>query len=345
MKPIVITVGEPAGIGPDCIIRAYLDCSEAFERCLIVAPSRWLLQRAEQIQADVRILEFTCLAEAYEALRLAPTDALYCWYPMHAQGAGIVTAAKPSEQTAVEVVGCIEAAAKACLAGEATALVTGPIEKAVLRRTGFDFPGHTEFLDHLARVSKATAAEKSNFVMMLASEGLRVALLTTHMALRDVADALSVAETLKCISIVDLDLRQRFGIAKPRLALCGLNPHAGEQGHFGREEIDILSPAAEQAQAAGIDVTGPMPADTLFSAAVRQHFDAIVCCYHDQALIPLKTLSFGEAVNVTLGLPFIRTSVDHGTALDRVGADDVSYSSLLAAVAMARQMSAASVVD
>lgn len=336
MNAIVITAGEPAGIGPDCIIRAFLDAPDDFDGYIIAAPARWLQHRADQIQVAVLIREFIHLPEAAEAAALAPRDALYCWNPVTSQASGEVFAGKPSEYTAAEVVGCIEAAAKACLAGEAAALVTGPIEKAVLRRTGFDFPGHTEFLDYLAM--NAESDGQSNFVMMLASDEIRVALLTTHMALRDVPDALSIAETLKCMRIVELDLRKKFGIKSPKLALCGLNPHAGEQGHFGREEIEILAPAANQARDEGIDVTDPMPADTIFSKTVRQHYDAIICCYHDQALIPLKALSFGESVNVTLGLPFIRTSVDHGTALDRVGADDVSCSSLLAAMRMATQM-------
>jgi len=209
-------------------------------------------------------------------------------------------------------------------------MVTGPIEKAVLRDAGFDFPGHTEFLAHLA--------DDSPFVMMLASDALRVALLTTHMALADVSAALSINETVQCLRIVHNDLQVRFAIKAPRIGLCGLNPHAGEAGHFGREEIDVLIPAAEQARRTGINVRGPLPADTLFSAAMRSDFDAIVCCYHDQALIPIKALSFGEAVNITLGLPFIRTSVDHGTALDRAGSGKVSYSSLVAAIECARFM-------
>jgi len=175
-------------------------------------------------------------------------------------------------------------------------------------------------------------------VMMLASTVLRVALLTTHLPLRAVPDALSVDATLECIRITHQDLQQRFGIGQPRLGLCGLNPHAGEQGHFGTEEIDILAPAAQQARRLGIDISDPLPADTLFAAPNRQHLDAIVCCYHDQALIPLKALSFGDAVNVTLGLPFIRTSVDHGTALDRAATDKVSYNSLMQAIRMAGYM-------
>jgi len=346
-RTMVITVGEPAGIGSDCILRAILDHADAFSACVIAAPAYWLQQRAAQIQlADqLSILEFPLLSDAIKANAAgdaagdAPRDAptLYCWNPVSDSADSIVTPGKPSEQTAAMVVGCIEAAAKACLAGEAQALITGPIEKAVLRRCGFDFPGHTEFLDHLSMQHRHTT---SSFVMMLASDAMRVALLTTHMALRDVPDALNRDDTLRCLRIVAHDLQCRFGIAMPRLALCGLNPHAGEQGHFGREEIDILAPAVAQAQAEGLDVSGPFPADTVFSEPVRKNYDAIVCCYHDQALIPLKTLSFGEAVNVTLGLPFIRTSVDHGTALDRVGSTEVSYTSLLAAVEMADQMNA-----
>jgi len=342
-QPIVITVGEPAGIGPDCILRAFHDHPDAFEHCVIVAPASWLDQRAKQLAAQfatLSIREFSDLERASAAA--ASSASICCWNPLSAnQRSAEVTPAQPSEQTAAAVIACIEAAAKTCLADDATALVTGPIEKAVLRRCGFQFPGHTEFLDHLSTTSTHTSSQQSNFVMMLASEKIRVALLTTHLALRDVPDALNTVETLKCLRIIDHDMRNQFGIQHPRLALCALNPHAGEQGQFGREEIDILAPAVAQAKTEGIDITPPLPADTVFSAAVREQYDAIVCCYHDQALIPLKTLSFGEAVNVTLGLPFIRTSVDHGTALDRVGADDVSYTSLLAALRMARQMSSA----
>jgi len=211
----------------------------------------------------------------------------------------------------------------------------------VLRSAGFNFPGHTEFLAWLSSQASNDASihDSSHFVMMLASDQIRVALLTTHLALRDVPDALSVDATLKCLRIVEHDLRNHFGIQTPRLALCALNPHAGEKGHFGREEIDILAPAVRLAREQGIHVSDPLPADTVFSGAIRSQYDAMVCCYHDQALIPIKALSFGEAVNVTLGLPFIRTSVDHGTALDRVGKRSVSCSSLLAAIAMARHMS------
>ena len=191
----------------------------------------------------------------------------------------------------------------------------------------------------------AWRAISARSIRLLASRELRVALLTTHMALANVPAVLSVGDTLETLRITHLNLLRSFSITHPKLALCGLNPHAGESGHFGREEIDILRPAAEQARSAGIDVTGPLPADTLFAAANRKALDAIVCCYHDQGLIPLKTLSFGTAVNITLGLPFIRTSVDHGTALDRAGSGKVSYSSLMAALYLTKDMVHASVRD
>ncbi|MDX8382958.1 MAG: 4-hydroxythreonine-4-phosphate dehydrogenase PdxA, partial [Ghiorsea sp.] len=193
---------------------------------------------------------------------------------------------------------------------------------------GFDFPGHTEFLAAIAGIEQV--------VMMLASSAVRVALLTTHVALADVAKLMKRDDVANIIRITYQSMQQQMGIENPRLALCGLNPHAGEQGHFGREEIDILSPALADLALEGIDVEGPLPADTLFSVAMREQYDAVVCCYHDQALIPIKALSFGDAVNVTLGLPFIRTSVDHGTALSRAGTGDISYTSIIAAIDMAR---------
>jgi len=342
LKPVLITVGEPAGIGSDCILRVYASQPDMLKHSLVVAPARWLQARAAKIGMNVSIHEYADWHEASMATTAtASSGGLCCWNPLDSEQTEPVTAGKPAPHTAAAVVRCIEAAAQACLSEKAAAMVTGPIEKAVLRSAGFAFPGHTEFLAWLSSQTSNASSIKdpSNFVMMLASDQIRVALLTTHLALRDVADALSVDATLKCLRIVEHDLRHRFGIETPRLALCALNPHAGEQGHFGREEIDILAPAAKLARQQGVQVTDPLPADTVFSTASRSQYDAMVCCYHDQALIPIKALSFGEAVNVTLGLPFIRTSVDHGTALDRVGKSSVSCSSLLAAIAMARQMS------
>lgn len=333
MLPTLITLGEPAGIGSDCVLLAHQAQPELFSDIRIVAPVSWLKLRAQELGIDTPI-------EATEALdtQCDNQSVLYCWNPLPVEKQGepvVPTSGKPSTQTAHAVIACIEAAALACMRGEAAAHVTGPIEKAVLRDAGFDFPGHTEFLAHL---SERYSEKKCDIVMMLASKVLRVALLTTHMAISDVPSNLSIEQTLRCIQITNADLQQRFGIAKPRLGMCGLNPHAGEQGHFGREEIDILMPAVLQARQSGIDISSPLPADTLFSAQMREQFDAIICCYHDQALIPIKALSFGDAVNVTLGLPFIRTSVDHGTALDRAGSGKVSYSSLVEAIKLAHFM-------
>ncbi|HKI61036.1 MAG TPA: 4-hydroxythreonine-4-phosphate dehydrogenase PdxA [Mariprofundaceae bacterium] len=333
MKPLLITVGEPAGIGPDCILQLFAEQPESLAGCVIASPAAWLNNRAASLGLPTVAHEHPLLAEA-------PTcDAtLHCWNPLHPDTCDEpVTAGEPSPDTAAAVIDCIRTAALACMDGGAAGMITGPIEKAVLKNTGFAFPGHTEYLAHLSG--------NPDFVMMLASDELRVALLTTHMALRDVADSLSVEETIHCLKVVYQDLRRRFGIAQPNIGLCALNPHAGEQGHFGDEEIRILTPAAEAAGRHGIQVTGPLPADTIFSPPMRSRFDAIVCCYHDQGLIPIKALSFGESVNVTLGLPFVRTSVDHGTALDRAGSGKVSYSSLNAAIAMARNMTAMAVKD
>jgi len=334
MKPSLITVGEPAGIGPDCILRAFSQHPQAFQHCIIVSPANWLEDRARAINIPVQFKAFSSLHEA-SSYKPGPHE-LCLWNPIPDHLRGTVTAGVPSASTSHAVIGCIESATRACLADDAQALITGPIEKAILKRQGFQFPGHTEFLAHLSR--REHVEKTTDFVMMLASDTLRVALLTTHMAISEVPDALSIEGTLDCIRIVDHDLKQRFGIREPRLGLCGLNPHAGEQGHFGKEEIEILAPAARIAATEGVNITEPLPADTLFSANNRKNFDAIICCYHDQALIPIKALSFGDAVNVTLGLPFVRTSVDHGTALGLVGSQDVSSTSLLAAISMARDM-------
>jgi len=321
--PVLISVGEPAGIGPDCILLAWAANAGSLRDCCICAPLAWLEERSAKLGLNIP-LRAVNHPQASEHV-------LNCWDPLSPDmHSGPVHCATPSANTAKAVIACIEAAAMRCMRGEAAAMVTGPIEKAILRDSGFDFPGHTEFLAHLAG--------DTPFVMMLASDTLRVALLTTHMAIAEVPSALNIEDTVLCLRIVHDDLRARFAVKTPRIGLCGLNPHAGEAGHFGREEIDILTPAAEQARSAGINVRGPLPADTLFSASMRADFDAIVCCYHDQGLIPIKTLSFGEAVNITLGLPFIRTSVDHGTALDRAGSGKVSYSSLVAAIECARFM-------
>ncbi len=325
---LLITLGEPAGIGPDCLLRLHAAKAAALDDCIVVAPALWLSRRAAEIGLHPEIREYP---ELHQAIASAAGCGLVCWNPLPGPGPEAICG-RPSPDTAGAVIACIREAALACIRGEAAGMVTGPIEKAVLRDAGFDFPGHTEFLAHLAG--------NGEVVMMLASDRLRVALLTTHLALASVPAALSIESTLKAIRITAADLSRHFGIKRPRIGLCALNPHAGEKGHFGDEEIRILKPAVEAARDQGIRIDGPLPSDTLFSPMMRDKFDAIVCCYHDQGLIPIKALSFGEAVNVTLGLPFIRTSVDHGTALARAGSPKVSYSSLEAAIGLAAAMSA-----
>ncbi|MDQ6988636.1 MAG: 4-hydroxythreonine-4-phosphate dehydrogenase PdxA [Mariprofundaceae bacterium] len=322
MTPFLLTLGEPAGIGPDCVLLAYQDHPQTFADIVIVAKPCWLQQRAAELKLNITILP--CPEDWQRDTRQA---ALWVYDPTHDAPRNVV-AGQPHIDEAAAVVQCIQLAAEKSLQGLALGMITAPIEKAILRDAGFDFPGHTEFLADIAGVERV--------VMMLASSVLRVALLTTHVALADVPALINQEDTKHLIRLTYQAMQQQMGLQTPRLALCGLNPHAGEQGHFGREEIDILSPALADLAKEGIDVQGPLPADTLFSANQREQYDAIICCYHDQALIPLKALSFGDSVNVTLGLPFIRTSVDHGTALDRAGSGNISYSSLMAAIDMAK---------
>lgn len=324
-KPFVLTLGEPAGIGPDCVLLAFKKHPELFEDIVIVAKPCWLIQRAQQLGIEVSVNH--CRQDLGVE---SSQDALWVYDPTDDEER-VVVAGVTSTAEAAAVIQCIRVAAEMCLTNQAKGLITAPIEKAVLKNAGFDFPGHTEFLADIAGVERV--------VMMLASNALRIALLTTHVALAEVPSLLSVKETVEIIRITYRDMQRKMGMEKPRLALCGLNPHAGEQGHFGREEIEVLAPAITKLTDEGIEVDGPLPADTLFSAAVRKNYDAVICCYHDQGLIPIKALSFGDTVNVTLGLPFIRTSVDHGTALARAGTGDISYSSLVAAIEMAKSHS------
>jgi 4-hydroxythreonine-4-phosphate dehydrogenase len=238
---------------------------------------------------------------------------------------------KPDGANAAAVTEAIEIAAAACLAGEAAAMVTAPIHKAVLNAAGFGFPGHTEFLAHLTGARRA--------VMMLASEKLRVVPLTIHIPLADVPAAIDKQAVFDTGEIILTALRRDFGILNPRLAVAGLNPHAGEEGVLGGEDASVIAPAIAALKARGFAVRGPLSADTLFHEEARKTYDAALCMYHDQALIPIKTLSFWDGVNVTLGLPIVRTSPDHGTALDIAGTGKADPRSMIAAVQMAADLS------
>lgn len=224
----------------------------------------------------------------------------------------------------------IRRAAEFAQSGRAAAMVTNPIHKNALYEAGFKHPGHTEYLAELAGIARS--------VMMLVGGGLRVVPVTIHVSLRDALAMLDAEMIVATARIAARGLQTDFGVAAPRLAIAGLNPHAGESGALGREEITIIAPAIAQLKAAGVDVVGPLPADTMFHAAARARYDAAICCYHDQALIPLKTIAFETGVDVTLGLPFVRTSPDHGTALDIAGSGTASEASLISALRLADQM-------
>lgn len=325
----LLTPGEPAGIGPEMVCQWAAEApSNAPLDAVVVADPQLLTDRARDLGIDVDVIE----VDTPNAPRTPQKGQIHCWpVPM----------AVPSHpgQLAVDnagyVLACLERAAQACLAGEAQALITGPIHKGIINDAGIAFTGHTEFLQHAAGVPSV--------VMMLACERapgrhLRVALVTTHVPLHQVASLITPTRVERTLEIVDHDLRKRFGIAHPRISVLGLNPHAGEGGHLGEEERDTIEPVLAALQARGMDVSGPWPADTAFVPSALDQCDCVVAMYHDQGLPVLKHAGFGHAVNITLGLPFIRTSVDHGTALDIAGQGRADLGSLKAAVAQAKRL-------
>jgi 4-hydroxythreonine-4-phosphate dehydrogenase len=331
-KPLALTIGEPAGIGPDIAIAAWLKRRELdLPAFYLIGDEAFIVERARAL--DVRIE--TADASAANAGELF-ADAL----PIVATG---VTATarpgKPDGNSAPAAIASIRHAVADVIEGRASAIVTNPIAKSVLYRAGFSHPGHTEFLAQLAAAVGGTVPHP---VMMLWSPELAVVPVTIHLSLRDAIAQLTTELIVKTGRIVAADLSARLGIAHPRLAISGLNPHAGEDGSLGSEEQSIIAPAIATLRQDGIDVRGPLPADTMFHAAARKTYDCAICMYHDQALIPIKTIAFDDGVNVTLGLPFIRTSPDHGTAFDIAGTGRVNPSSLIAALRLAARMAAAS---
>jgi 4-hydroxythreonine-4-phosphate dehydrogenase len=299
-RPILITMGEPSGIGPEVGLAAFAHFGGKVGHHPL------------KLVGDAKV--FASHRDA-----LIPTTAP-------------VTAAlgQPDERNAAAVTQAIEIAVSACLAGEAAAVVTAPIHKAVLNAAGFAFPGHTEFLAH------PTGARRA--VMMLASDKLRVVPLTIHMPIAKVPGAISKQAVFETGEIILTALRRDFGLLNPRLAVAGLNPHAGEDGVLGDEDESVIAPAIAALKARGFNVRGPLSADTLFHDEARKTYDAALCMYHDQALIPIKTVDFAGGVNVTLGLPFVRTSPDHGTALDIAGTGRADPASLVAALELADDM-------
>src|SRR3954447_23473913 len=330
MRPLALTLGEPAGIGPDITLAAWQNRREhALPSFYILGDPDFLQTRARLIGLDVPIAVVEPHAATAAFARALPVVALD----------ERVTAgpALPDASSGPAAIASIRRAVDDVLAGRAHAIVTNPVAKAVLYRTGFAEPGHTEFL---ARLATEHSGRPARAVMMLWSDELAVVPVTTPLPVRDVPQALTTELIVETGRIVARDLRERFGIARPRLALAGLNPHAGEDGALGTEDQSVVAPAAAQLRREGIDARGPLPADTMFHAAARRGYDVALAMYHDQALIPIKTLAFDHAVNVTLGLPFTRTSPDHGAAFDIAGRGIARPDSLIAALRLAARLAA-----
>ncbi len=318
---VVITPGEPAGIGPDLVAEL---AQRAWPVELVVcADPELLLSRARALNLPLVLHDY----QAHEAPQPQQAGSLTC-LP--------VTLHTPSlpgqlaKANGLYVTETLARAAQGCIDGEFSALVTGPVHKGIINEAGIPFTGHTEFFQMQAGCEKV--------VMMLATESLRVALATTHLPLKDVSDAITVDSLNQVIAILHHDLRTKFGIAQPRILVCGLNPHAGEGGHMGTEEIDTITPVLNSLRAQGMKLEGPLPADTLFQPKYLDNADAVLAMYHDQGLPVLKYQGFGRAVNITLGLPFIRTSVDHGTALDLAGTGKADVGSFITALNLAITM-------
>ena len=321
-KRFALTPGEPAGIGPDlCLLLA----RDSQPHALIAIASIELMRaRAAELGLDITLIEVTPDRWPDQP---AAAGSLYVWdTPL----ASPVMSGQLTAANAPYVLTTLQRAGNGCMDGSFAGMITAPVHKGVINEAGIPFSGHTEFLAELTGTEQV--------VMMLATRGLRVALVTTHLPLKDVAAAITAERLQRVTRILHADLVSKFGIARPRILVCGLNPHAGEGGHLGREEIEVIEPALEALRHEGIDLVGPLPADTLFTPKHLDNCDAVLAMYHDQGLPVLKYKGFGAAVNVTLGLPIVRTSVDHGTALDLAGTGRVDTGSLQVALETAYQM-------
>lgn len=320
--PLALTMGDPAGVGGEICLKAW--ASKNSSPFFVIDDVERLRQLSETLSMDVSIFE---IREPTEAIEIFSESLPVLHRPLKTTP----VAGKPSVENADAIIQSIQTAVELTQAGLASAVVTNPIHKKSLYDSGFKFPGHTEYLAELAGIDTPP-------VMMLASPELRVVPVTIHVSVAEALATLSQDDIVTMATITAKSLLMDFGLASPRLAIAGLNPHAGEGGGMGDEESTIITPAIRRLQAQGIDATGPWPPDTLFHAAARKNYDAAICMYHDQALIPIKTIDFDGAVNVTLGLPFVRTSPDHGTAFDIAGTGKASERSLLSALNMAAEM-------
>jgi 4-hydroxythreonine-4-phosphate dehydrogenase len=316
---VAITSGEPAGIGPDlCLLLSQKVLRTNF---VIVGDKEVLLQRARLLGVKVTLVDFGAGSNTRQVGTLSV---------LHTPTLRPVTPGKLDRHNSRYVLTLLDIAVSACLNGTVDAMVTAPVHKAVINDAGFLFSGHTEYL------AKATGT--SHVVMMLVGGGLRVALATTHLALKDVPNAINRNDLENTIRILHRDMVKRFGVPNPRILVTGLNPHAGESGHLGNEEIETITPVIEHLRLAGFNIHGPLAADTLFTPSRLKDCDCILAMYHDQGLPVLKYASFGAGVNVTLGLPIIRTSVDHGTALDLAASGNIDCGSLIAAIELASEL-------
>jgi 4-hydroxythreonine-4-phosphate dehydrogenase len=330
-RVLAMTSGEPAGIGPDITLAVWARRAElGIPPFYVVADAAHLARRAQKLGLDVPIQIVAPAAAAAVFPRALPVVALDL--------AATAEPGKPDETSAAAAIASIDRAVADVLSGLAAAVVTNPVAKSVLYKSGFAEPGHTEYL---AKRSFEHTGNPAWPVMMLWSPEIAVVPVTIHIPYKDVPPRLTRDLIFETGRVVARDLVARFGIAHPRLAVAGLNPHAGEDGTLGKEDATVVRPAVERLIADGIDARGPLPADTMFHEAARKTYDVALCMYHDQALIPVKTLAFDHAVNVTLGLPFVRTSPDHGTAFDIAGTGKADPSSLVAALKLAERLAKA----
>jgi len=321
---LIVTPGEPAGIGPDLILQHAQHPS--LVQTVVVADQHLLAERAKQLGLEININDYSNASEDCGKL----TNTLCV---KHVPLTAPAQAGTLNKKNAAYVLRCLDVAVELCQQDNndiKSALVTGPVHKGIINDAGIAFSGHTEYLAELTGIELP--------VMMLATKGLRVALATTHLPLSKVSEQITKPLLTKVLSILHEDLINKFGIAKPRITVCGLNPHAGESGHLGEEEINVIEPVLEQLRANGMQLTGPLPADTAFTPDKMQQTDAYLAMYHDQGLPVLKHVGFGKAVNITLGLPFIRTSVDHGTALELAGTGKADRTSLEIAMSTAQEL-------
>jgi len=336
--PLLVTAGEPAGIGPELIVRslALPTAAKLAQVPLLVVADAGLIQRTAShfgfstARIDKHVQVFKSLAE-YSSAKPRPDQLAVLHVPMDVPE----TLGKLDVRNSQYVLNTLRIATELCLSGDAAGLVTAPLHKGIINEASIDnafFSGHTEYLAELSNTPRV--------VMMLATAGLRVALVTTHLPLKDIAAAISFQRVTETLEILHREMRNKFNLSRPRISVCGLNPHAGEGGYLGMEEIEIIEPALQHCRAQGMDIIGPLPADTAFTPANIDKSDVILAMYHDQGLPVLKHAGFGNAINITLGLPFIRTSVDHGTALDIAGLGKADTASLALAIKTAAEMAA-----